>query len=246
MGTQPQPSSVPPWFRPVAAGRTFALVVEQLRRAIEVGELKAGDKLPSEPELASLFGIARSVVREALKVLEMTGYLEVRRGYGGGTFVCAAPAEEFTTVPPPPLPAVAVSTAQLIDVRSAIEPHAARLAAARGTGAANGLAETIERLHGHHDRPAEVLRTSFDFHVEVARIAGNPVFVGVLETLRPAAYWAMRHAVEDAQWRSRVSTDHAAIAAAIAEGATYRAETLMREHVVRESSHPPARGPTAT
>ncbi len=144
---------------PASRGRPHvALVVEQLRRAIEVGELKAGDKPSSEPELASLFGIARSVVREALKVLEMTGYLEVRRGYGGRTFVCATPAEEFTTVPPP-LPAVAVTTAQLIDGRSAIEPYAARLAAPAAR-ARNGLAETIERLDGHHDRPAEVLRTS--------------------------------------------------------------------------------------
>jgi GntR family transcriptional repressor for pyruvate dehydrogenase complex len=48
-------------------------VVERLRRAIEVGDLKTGDKLPSEPELARLVSISRSAVHEALKVLELFG-----------------------------------------------------------------------------------------------------------------------------------------------------------------------------
>jgi GntR family transcriptional regulator, transcriptional repressor for pyruvate dehydrogenase complex len=234
---QRQPTS-PPWYRPLEAGRNFEHVVDQLRRAIETGELKSGDKLPSEPELAGLFGLSRSVVREALKVLELSGYLEVRRGYGGGTFVCAPPAEEFTTVAPPPLPAVSVSARQLIEVRSAVEPYAAGLAAARGSEAGAGLDEAMDAMDAHGDRPAEVLRAVFDFHLEVARICGNPVFTGVLETMRPAFYWAMRDDVLDPDWQQRVASEHRAIAAAIAAADAEAAERLMREHIAVEGARP--------
>src|SRR5690348_13268483 len=180
VAAQQQLSSVPSWLRPLTSGRNFALLVERLRRAIEAGELKTGEKLPSEPELASLFGISRSAVREALKVLELSGYLEVRRGYGGGTFVQAGPAEEFTTVPPPPLPAVSVSSRQLLEVRSAIEPYAARLAAACKPQDRDRLEHLVHAAPVDEDRPAEVLRATFDFHLEIVRTGANPVFVGVL------------------------------------------------------------------
>lgn len=244
MAAQQQPSPVPSWLRPLTSGRNFALVVERLRRAIEVGELKTGQKLPSEPELAGLFGISRSAVREALKVLELSGYLEVRRGYGGGTFVQAGPAEEFTTVPPPPLPAVSVSSRQLLEVRSAIEPYAARLAAACPPDQRDRLEHFIACAPVDEDRPAEVLRATFDFHLEIVRTSANPVFVGVLETLRPAAYWAMRQSVSDRQWRSQVAREHEAIAAAIATGDQLRAEELMRAHVTAEMTPAAGHSPT--
>jgi DNA-binding FadR family transcriptional regulator len=70
--------------------------------------------------------------------------------------------------------------------------------------------------------------------VEVARTGANPVFLGVLETLRPAAYWAMRQSVSDRRWRSQVALEHEAIAAAISAGDQQQAEELMRAHVHAE------------
>lgn len=242
MAAQQQPSPVPSWLRPLTSGRNFALVVERLRRAIEVGELKTGEKLPSEPELAGLLGISRSAVREALKVLELSGYLEVRRGYGGGTFVQAGPAEEFTTVSPPPLPAVSVSSRQLLEVRTAVEPYAASLAASCAPNERDRLEHLANAAPVDEDRPAEVLRATFDFHLEIARTGANPVFVGLLEALRPAAYWAMRQSVSDRQWRSQVALEHEAIAAAIAAGDQRQSEELMRAHVVAEMSSATAPG----
>jgi GntR family transcriptional regulator, transcriptional repressor for pyruvate dehydrogenase complex len=229
-----EPSPVLPWLQPLPAGRNFAMVVERLRRAIEDGGLRTGDKLPSEPELASLFSISRSAVREALKVLELSGYLEVRRGYGGGTFIRAGLADEFTTVPPPPVPVVSVTLRQLIEVRDAIEPFSAHLAADASAEVRDMLQQTAPSLSADHDRPAEILKATFDFHIEVARSSGNRVFVSVLETLRPPAYWAMRHGVTDDAWRSRIRKDHEAILVAIGAGDAERAEDLMRGHLKTE------------
>src|SRR5215210_4399114 len=116
-------------FSPVRSGRNFEVVIRQLRERLESGRLKPGEKLPSEPDLAAQFGVSRTALREALKVLELSGYLEIRRGYGGGTFVATPTAEEFRIVAPSTMPVMAVSPRQLGEVRLAIEPWAARIAA---------------------------------------------------------------------------------------------------------------------
>jgi GntR family transcriptional regulator, transcriptional repressor for pyruvate dehydrogenase complex len=220
------------WIRPLPAGRTFANVVEQVREAIETGELAAGEKLPSEPELAAMFGISRSVLREALKVLELSGYLEVRRGFGGGTFVCPPHPEEFAAVRPPAIPVVSITSEQLVSVRLAIEPFSARLAAEQATPGMT--APELASWEADETRPARVLAAAVDFHIDLAHVADNPIFVAVLESLRPALYWAMRNVVDDVAWRHAVSLQHQEIADAVAAGDADLAASLMREHVLAE------------
>ena len=69
-----------PGFRPVRSGRAFEAVVEQIRSALNVGRYRPGDELPPERELAAVFGVSRTVVREAIRVLELSGLLIVRHG----------------------------------------------------------------------------------------------------------------------------------------------------------------------
>ena len=224
------------WIRPLAEGRSFANVIEQFREAIEGGKLVAGDKLPSEPDLGTMFGISRSVVREALKVLELSGYLEVRRGYGGGTFVCAAKPDEFAEVPPTVITSLTLTFEQLVQVRMAIEPHAARLAANGGPSRPGARSAGItEEIGGDDGRPARVLAANVDFHVDIARVADNPMFVSVVESLRPALYWAMRHAVEDPSWRRETAVRHQGIAEAVAAGAPELAAQLMQQDLIAEA-----------
>lgn len=224
------------WIRPLAEGRSFANVIEQFREAIDGRELVAGDKLPSEPDLATMFGISRSVVREALKVLELSGYLEVRRGYGGGTFVCAASPDEFAEVPPTVITSLTLTFEQLVQVRLAIEPHAARLAANGGPSRPGVRSASVPNdTDGDDRRPARVLAANVDFHVDIARVADNPMFVSVLESLRPALYWAMRHAVEDPRWRREAMARHQGIVEAVASGDADLAAQLMEEDLMAEA-----------
>ncbi|MGB9628064.1 MAG: FadR/GntR family transcriptional regulator, partial [Thermodesulfobacteriota bacterium] len=74
-------------FQTIGNKRLFQRVVDQIRIAVFKGELRPGNKLPSEDKLVSMLGVSRSAVREAIKVLESAGMLVVQRGYGGGTFV---------------------------------------------------------------------------------------------------------------------------------------------------------------
>lgn len=67
--------------------KTHEVVADRLRRQIVMGQLKVGDQLPSEEDLTSSFGIARTTLREALRVLEAQGLIVIRRGRGGGPVV---------------------------------------------------------------------------------------------------------------------------------------------------------------
>ncbi len=72
---------------PVATVPAYELVLEQLRRSINLGHFGPGDKLPPERDLARQLGVSRTTVREAVRVLEGEALVEVRRGSTGGITV---------------------------------------------------------------------------------------------------------------------------------------------------------------
>lgn len=210
------------------------MVLKQLREQLESGRLMPGEKLPAEPDLASQFGVSRTALREALKVLELSGYLEIRRGYGGGTFVAKPVAEEFKIVAPSAMQVPSVTPRQLAEVRLAIEPPAAGIAARADLRDLRPLEDTVREMGVFDDRPARVLEANVDFHVAVARASGNPVFVMLLEELRPAIYRELNLLVRDAGWREACRSEHERILAGIASGDHEGAESAMRVHLANE------------
>ncbi|WP_345817351.1 GntR family transcriptional regulator (plasmid) [Paraburkholderia sp. PREW-6R] len=72
---------------PMQARRAFEEVALQIRSQLSRGELRPGDRLPAERDLAEQFGLSRNTVREALRTLEISGVLEFRKGTTGGAFV---------------------------------------------------------------------------------------------------------------------------------------------------------------
>ncbi len=221
-------------FNAVGTRRTFELVLRQLREQLESGRLKPGEKLPAEPELAAQFGVSRTALREALKILELSGYLEIRRGYGGGTFVAKPTAEEFKMIMPSTMPIAAVTPRQLSQVRLAIEPQAARVAAQANLRDVQPLEDTVREMHVFDDRPARVLEANVDFHVAVAKVSANPVFVALLEELRPTVYRELNLLVRDPSWREACRKEHERIIKEVMDGDYEGAERAMRRHLENE------------
>ena len=221
-------------FKSVGSERSFELVIRQLRGLLESGRLKPGEKLPAEPDLAARFGVSRTALREALKVLELSGYLEVRRGYGGGTFVATPAAEEYRTVAPSTIPILTVTPRQLSQVRLAIEPQAARIAAQADRRDGRAFEDPIREMEVFDDRPARVLEANVNFHVVVAKISANPVFVTLLEEFRPTMYRDLNRFVRDSSWREACRKEHQHIAEEIQGGNHERAERLMWQHLESE------------
>jgi DNA-binding FadR family transcriptional regulator len=125
------------FFRPVRPGNAFEDTVERLLQTIRLGVVLPGERLPSERELALLLSVSRDTVREAIRVLADSGYVESRRGRYGGTFVVGElpPAEQpvgragADEVAQPPLTAEEIE--DVLAMRQILEIGAVRLVAER-------------------------------------------------------------------------------------------------------------------
>src|SRR5690606_8735266 len=83
-------------FEKISSKRSFENVVDQIRALIGSGQLREGDRLPPERELAAQFGVGRNTLREALRALENSGVLTLRKGVNGGAFIHSGGGEAVT------------------------------------------------------------------------------------------------------------------------------------------------------
>ena len=157
---------------PIRATRTFEAAIEHLTEAIERAGLRSGDRLPNEGALAAELGISKPTLRQALRVLELSGLVEVRRGKSGGVFV-------VTDL----VPAVAIFSAVKLEEDAAIDVlHARRVLeravaheAMRAATAADmsELQRTVDLLERHLGERASVMRADAMFHRALVRACRN-------------------------------------------------------------------------
>ena len=119
-------------FGPVRGARLFEEICEQIRGQLLHGKLSPGDKLPAERDLAEQFGVSRAAVREALRTLEVSGLVELRKGSKGGAFMLneGAPlTQSFESM----LDLGRISMRDFTEARIVISEVVVRLACERGT-----------------------------------------------------------------------------------------------------------------
>ncbi|MFN8215931.1 MAG: FCD domain-containing protein [Solirubrobacterales bacterium] len=209
------------------------VVVAQLTRAIELGGLLPGDRLPPERELAVQLGVSRVTLRAALAELEEASLLErVRRGSGGGALVIAAPGAAVTDAG---RRALRVELGEICELRVGCESVAAELAAARRSEAdLAGLRSAIDDLQGE---PTQGRFRAADnaFHLAVADAAGNGRLRRAIEDAR-AAMFAPLEAVSFEVVVPSTVAHHQRILAAIAAADPAAARRAMVRHI-REAQH---------
>ena len=156
----------------VRATRTFEAAIEHLTEAIERAGLRTGDRLPNEGALAEQLGISKPTLRQALRVLELSGLVEVRRGKSGGIFV-------VTDL----VPSVAIFTAVKLEEEAAVDVLRARRVLERAvvheamrTATAADMSElqrTIDLLERHLGERPSVMRADAMFHRALVRACRN-------------------------------------------------------------------------
>ena len=150
--------------------KTGEVVADRLRRRIARGELQIGERLPPEDELTEVFGIARTTLREALRILESQGLLEIRRGRTGGPVVTMPKIDSLAEGLAVTLQLQGTTAGDLDVARQLIEPRlAARLAESHTDDDIAGLGTAAER--------AAVAAAAFD------RLAFGAAALGMHETL---------------------------------------------------------------
>ena len=175
-------------FEPVRTRHTFEEAAEQIAGKVRAGELRRGDKLPAERDLAVLMEISRPTLREAVRVLAEAGVVEVRRGPGGGIFVAGdvVPVELVRERSSLRLEEVA----DVLEARRLVEPGVARLAAQRaGDEDLTALERSIDEMRAICERGYDAadeerfLQLDQQFHLGLARAAGNPTVAALMRDL---------------------------------------------------------------
>ncbi|MFJ9173525.1 FadR/GntR family transcriptional regulator [Streptomyces sp. NPDC102360] len=184
-----------PRFQQVAPVRLYQRIVEQIEQAIASGDLKPGQRLPSERELVSQFGASRPTVREALRVLESGGLIRSRHGDPHGPeilpFTTAGLAKEMTRL----ARVEHISMAELISFRMILDGSAGRLAAHLRTDAElSAMEETVTAMTHAIDAGHEEFSTAdVAFHEVVARASRN----ALLEVSNQVVRGAVRTLIAD-------------------------------------------------
>lgn len=172
-------SSANELFRPVRTGNVFEEAVERVLQAIRLGVLSGGDRLPPERELALRLRVSRVTLREALSALQDAGFVERRRGRGGGCFVTG----KTTWAVAPPTAWSAKDLDDILAFRSVVETGAAELAAARAVSD-DALADLSALCRACEEASLERFRQADSrFHLGIAELAGSSsLLVAVAET----------------------------------------------------------------
>jgi GntR family transcriptional repressor for pyruvate dehydrogenase complex len=219
-------------FRPVRSGRAFEAVVEQIRSALKGGRYRVGEQLPPERDLAAAFGVSRTVVREAVRVLELSGVLIVRHGGTPGVFVASSPPrplslalrtllkdEEFT---------IQELFAVNIFIERSIAEQAARLVTAEDVDDLAANIQTSERIFVEGGRP---FQEDLGFHRRLARVLGNRLLADLEWALGETARRVGGQRSDDERFFRTTIQQHQQILSALRAHSPARAGRAMTMHL---------------
>jgi GntR family transcriptional regulator, transcriptional repressor for pyruvate dehydrogenase complex len=173
---------VRPFAEPIRPIRTFEAAIEQIIEGIEAHQLHAGDRLPTETELATLLGISKPTLRQALRILERAGVIESRRGKSGGIFLVSdlIPSAVLSSE-------IALESDAVLDIlrgrrvlETAVTEFAMTAARAEDYAELDRINALMKRSIGN--RPM-MLRVDSRFHRAVARASHNLTLIGSMRLL---------------------------------------------------------------
>jgi GntR family transcriptional repressor for pyruvate dehydrogenase complex len=205
--------------------------VTRIKSMIAAGELAPGSRLPSQDDLACQLGLSRSALREAVRSLTTMNILISRQG--DGTYVSSLRTPlllEPLAFAADILPDDAVL--QLLDLRVALEPHAAALAATRVT---DGDVHDLSAIAGRGApgaSAAEFLEADLAFHRRILDLSGNEAVATLVHAISPAAMHARVLGVApEAEVRATAYDDHTRIVAALADHDVEAARAAVAVHI---------------
>jgi GntR family transcriptional regulator, transcriptional repressor for pyruvate dehydrogenase complex len=222
-------------FSRVSVGRISEIIVEQIRLLMRQGQLKPGDRLPAERDLCERFGVSRVTVREALRMLESAGLVEIRVGARGGAFVTAPSSNRVGEGLTDLLTLSVISAADVTEVRLILEVGIVPLVVERATEEdLEDLEKICERSEAALRKGEYSMRMSLEFHTRVAQATHNPALEMLVESFRGPILMSLEQAREVAPEMGEVGTkEHEQFVQAVRRRDAAEASRLMRVHLSR-------------
>jgi GntR family transcriptional regulator, transcriptional repressor for pyruvate dehydrogenase complex len=211
---------------------TAERVVRHLEAMIECGDLKPGDRLPPERELAQRLGVSRPSVRAGLRSLVALGVVESR--HGAGSFITAGPPRLSTG----PLSLMAAlhgfTRDEMFEARLVLEVGAAGLAAERAQGDdLAAMSEEVAGMFASLGDPHSFLLHDVRFHRAIAVASHNPVLAALVEMVSTFNYERRRLTVERSRDLKEAADLHRRVYAAVRDHDVERARLEMTQHLDR-------------
>lgn len=219
-------------LRPVRDGNAYEATVERLATSVRLGVLAAGDRLPPERELAESLGVSRGTLREAIAALREAGMVQTRRGRGGGSVVT------YRASGAPAAPTAPADAAQLaswhdaLDLRRAVEPGAARLAATRELSRdqrawlVTARAEVEQAPDGTSHRQADSR-----LHLGLAALGGSELLLAAVTHAQSVLHHMLARIPVLAPNIAHSAAQHRVVVDAVLAGDAEAARLGMEDHV---------------
>jgi GntR family uxuAB operon transcriptional repressor len=209
--------------------RLYRVVADRIQELIRNENIQAGERLPSERDLATKLEVSRASLREALIALELGGVIEVRGG--SGVYVSEQPDEDKA------LPEAGPGPFEVLSARRLIESEIAAIAARVATdGAIDAILKAVEEMETHHANYSSNEQADRNFHLAIARATGNSALVGALDYLwdqRGRLWHKLKEHFQTEELRQETLKDHRRILEAIAAHDPAGARKAMRAHLER-------------
>jgi len=222
-------------FETIQRTKVYQEVVAQLERLILDGALRPGDKLPPERELAERFNVSRSAVREAIRALELKGFVEPRPGEG--TLVRDPSLDSLLNPLASLLRQKRELVAELLEVREMIEPAlAARAARNAGPQDLARLENILARQKEKVSRQELAIEEDSEFHYTIARATKNTVILKVLDMMMDILRESRERSLQVEGRREKSLAGHRRILNAIKRRDAAAAEAAMQQHLLEIES----------
>ena len=217
-------------FKPVGhTGNLYDRIVEEIKTAIEQGKLNVGDRLPPERELARQFGVSRTSIRDALKILAGIGLISIRHGHG--IFVTQVNPKENL------LAMKRDAILDLFEIRLTLEPQAAAWASKRGSSLdRNDLYEKCALVYQEAQNQFDLSKAAAadaNFHLTVANMSQNKVYARLMGSLLDLLRQSRNESLNIPNQGLLSMQEHLTIARNIQEQKENEAKNSMHHHLVR-------------
>jgi DNA-binding FadR family transcriptional regulator len=223
-------------FRKTTQNRIYHDLVMQIQDAIMTGKLKPGDKLPAQRDLVEEFQTSRASLREALRVLEQKGLIEIKLGVNGGAVIKKIGTEQIAENFLLLMQNQNGTYSQLSEFREGVEGCTAALAAERASkDDINRLKELLAKARKHienYESEWEVFfQVDIEIHLALAEITRNPVYVAILQIIHFSILEKQQLFFKDEQELTKNYRELCDIIDAVESGDGARARSTVQNHI---------------
>ena len=219
-------------FKPFEGKRYSEQIASLIQKKIIEDEIMVGSRLPTERQLAEELRVSRSVVREALRILDLSGHVQIKKGPKGGIFVSNVYHKPISVSLKNMADNGQITVDDMWDVRTSFEPLLVMQATRK---ASKEDLEKLDRLFAdaasHLTDPVYLKNKNFEFHIILADISGNPILStfmkAFLEMLAEVAYNFL-----DIAFEQNLLKIHKELAQAIARRKPMEAKRLLHKDVL--------------